>query len=292
MLHENLKALRKAAGISQEELAIRLHVVRQTISKWEKGLSVPDAQMLIRIAEVFDVPVSELLGAGFESRAEQSPVAEQLSRINKQLAIRNRRARRIWKVVAGVVIAIIVVNVLLMVLSIAAYSVYSDAPAITETETIADQPERRFADRQFFARQYFFRGASRRAAAREAESMKRLRSSRTAAHSASAPTNHQIGQPRQKCSTSSSTTAICPTGWNSMSRSRLSSRLPSHRKKRIRRSPLSIKRPAHSVGRSIFSIHSAVNRSAARAAEEQRCIRSSAKAAAPRPTRSGDSAAL
>ncbi|MDD6888538.1 MAG: helix-turn-helix transcriptional regulator [bacterium] len=140
MLHENLKALRKAAGISQEELAIRLHVVRQTISKWEKGLSVPDAQMLIRIAEVFDVPVSELLGAGFEGRAEQSPVAEQLSRINEQLAIRNRRARRIWKVVAGVVIAIIVVNVLLMVLSIAAYSVYSDAPAITETETIADQP--------------------------------------------------------------------------------------------------------------------------------------------------------
>ncbi|MGN0784514.1 MAG: helix-turn-helix domain-containing protein [Candidatus Aphodomorpha sp.] len=140
MLHENLKALRKAAGISQEELAIRLHVVRQTISKWEKGLSVPDAQMLIRIAEVFDVPVSELLGAGFESRAEQSLVAEQLSRINEQLAIRNRRARRIWKVVAGVVIAIIVVNVLLMVLNIAAYSVYSDAPAITETETIADQP--------------------------------------------------------------------------------------------------------------------------------------------------------
>ena len=140
MLHENLKALRKAAGISQEELAIRLHVVRQTISKWEKGLSVPDAQMLIRIAEVFDVPVSKLLGAGFESRAEQSPVAEQLSRINEQLAIRNRRARRIWKVVAGVVIAVIVVNVLLMVLSIAAYSVYSDAPAITETESIADQP--------------------------------------------------------------------------------------------------------------------------------------------------------
>lgn len=124
MLHENLKALRKAAGISQEELAIRLNVVRQTISKWEKGLSVPDAEMLIRIAEVFEVSVSELLGAGFESRAEQPSVAEQLSRINEQLAIKNRRARRIWRIIAGVVITVVVVNVLLIVLSFAAFSAY------------------------------------------------------------------------------------------------------------------------------------------------------------------------
>lgn len=39
MLNENLQALRKAKGLSQEELAERLHVVRQTVSKWEKGVS-------------------------------------------------------------------------------------------------------------------------------------------------------------------------------------------------------------------------------------------------------------
>ena len=63
MFHENLKALRKDRGLSQEELAVRLNVVRQTISKWEKGLSVPDAAMLIRLAEVLDTTVSRLLGA-------------------------------------------------------------------------------------------------------------------------------------------------------------------------------------------------------------------------------------
>ena len=62
MFSENLKALRKQKGFSQEELATRLHVARQTISKWEKNLSVPDADTLIRLAEILEVSVSELLG--------------------------------------------------------------------------------------------------------------------------------------------------------------------------------------------------------------------------------------
>ena len=66
MLNENLKILRKNKGYSQEQLAVRLNVVRQTVSKWEKGLSVPDAQMLMEIAEVFSVSVNELLGNDFE----------------------------------------------------------------------------------------------------------------------------------------------------------------------------------------------------------------------------------
>ncbi len=48
MLNENIKAIRKSKGLSQEELAIRLNVVRQTISKWEQGLSVPYADFHIR----------------------------------------------------------------------------------------------------------------------------------------------------------------------------------------------------------------------------------------------------
>ena len=70
MLNENIKNLRKAKGISQEELAIRLNVVRQTVSKWERGLSVPDSGMLISLAEELDTSVSVLLG---EDVAEPSP---------------------------------------------------------------------------------------------------------------------------------------------------------------------------------------------------------------------------
>ena len=62
MLSENIRTFRKSKGLSQEELAIRLNVVRQTVSKWEQGLSVPDADMLISLSEVFETPVSTLLG--------------------------------------------------------------------------------------------------------------------------------------------------------------------------------------------------------------------------------------
>lgn len=93
MLNENIKNLRKAKGISQEELAIRLNVVRQTVSKWERGLSVPDSGMLISLAEELDTSVSVLLG---EDVAEPSPddelnlksISERLEAINLQLAKR------------------------------------------------------------------------------------------------------------------------------------------------------------------------------------------------------------
>ena len=62
MLNDNIKHLRKTKGLSQEELAIKLSVVRQTVSKWENGISVPDAEMLIKIAEVLDTTVNILLG--------------------------------------------------------------------------------------------------------------------------------------------------------------------------------------------------------------------------------------
>lgn len=61
MLSENIKKLRKSKGLSQQELAVELNVVRQTLSKWENGLSVPDADMLISLSNIFDVPVSSLL---------------------------------------------------------------------------------------------------------------------------------------------------------------------------------------------------------------------------------------
>ena len=60
MLKENIKTIRKAKGLSQEELAIKLNVVRQTISKWEQGLSVPDSEMLVTLSEVLETPLSTL----------------------------------------------------------------------------------------------------------------------------------------------------------------------------------------------------------------------------------------
>ena len=142
MFKENLKTLRKSKGLSQEELATRLNVVRQTISKWEKGLSVPDADLLIRISEILEVSVSELLGAKIEKEAEIGAVAEQLSRINEQLAIRNRRSRRLWKIVAIVLIAFVVVGLLLTVLGMTSFSNYKTDTSVVEIidiETDSDE---------------------------------------------------------------------------------------------------------------------------------------------------------
>lgn len=121
MFNENLRNLRKQKGLSQEELADRLHVVRQTISKWEKGLSVPDADLLIRIAEIFETTVSTLLGDTVEPSEDKNIIAQKLEQLNTLLAEKNRRSRRIWKVVAIILISIAVITVLLIVLSISTY---------------------------------------------------------------------------------------------------------------------------------------------------------------------------
>lgn len=142
MFGENLKTLRKQKGFSQEELATRLHVVRQTISKWEKNLSVPDADTLIRLAEILEVSVSELLGAKIESENTASDVAEQLSRINEQLAIKNRRSRRIWKVVAIVLAVIVLINIFIAVffrVPTLNESIQSNQPKITNQTQIIEE---------------------------------------------------------------------------------------------------------------------------------------------------------
>lgn len=114
MLNENIKTLRKTKGLTQDELAIRLNVVRQTVSKWEKGLSVPDAEMLQRIADVFEVNVSQLLGAAISQNENVDIIAEQLSRINEQLIVKNNRSHKIWKTI-GIILAIVIVGQMLLV---------------------------------------------------------------------------------------------------------------------------------------------------------------------------------
>ena len=121
MFADNLKTLRRARGLSQEELAGRLHVTRQTISKWENALSVPDAELLLRLAEELEVPVSRLLGGPVEEEPAPDQVAAHLAELNRLLAERNRRSRRIWRVVAGVLIGIVALYVLLLLLNAAAF---------------------------------------------------------------------------------------------------------------------------------------------------------------------------
>ncbi len=88
MLNENIRAARKTAGLSQEEVAVHCHVVRQTVAKWEKGLSVPDADALVRLAEAVNVPVSQLLGVKEKFAASPDMLAEELARVNTELAQR------------------------------------------------------------------------------------------------------------------------------------------------------------------------------------------------------------
>lgn len=115
MFGENLKAMRKAKGYTQQELAMKLNVVRQTVSKWEKGLSVPDAEILVEIADVLDTDASVLLGKEVSDEESRDEVALQLAKISEQLAIKNRKSKRIWKAVGIILLVIIIFNILLMI---------------------------------------------------------------------------------------------------------------------------------------------------------------------------------
>lgn len=114
MLHENLQALRKAKGLSQEELAERIHVVRQTVSKWEKGLSVPDADLLIRLAGALDTSVSALLGDTIEPEEmpKMQQLSEKLAHLNEELARQKKHSRR-WHLTLFFLAAIAALGILL-----------------------------------------------------------------------------------------------------------------------------------------------------------------------------------
>ena len=92
MISEKIRQYRHQKGMSQEEVAVRLHVVRQTVSKWEKGLSVPDADMVMQLAALLEVPVTALLGMDEEAQAEANLAAE-LARLNEELAAKKQREK-------------------------------------------------------------------------------------------------------------------------------------------------------------------------------------------------------
>ena len=123
MLNENIKAIRKSKGLSQQELAIKLNVVRQTVSKWETGMSVPDSDMLISISEVLETPVSILLGETIvETKiSDLEVISEKLEIINLQLA-QKKIARR--KIIQGLLIILCAVIVIISAVLIELNSPY------------------------------------------------------------------------------------------------------------------------------------------------------------------------
>jgi len=120
MLCDNLRKLRRAKGLSQEELAVKLNVVRQTVSKWEQGSSVPDSEMLLRIAAELDATVNVLLGDTVD--AEESPdlktIAAKLEVLNEQFAKRNETRRKVWRVIFIAVGALALFSLIQMVIKV------------------------------------------------------------------------------------------------------------------------------------------------------------------------------
>ena len=123
MLNENIRKYRKECGLSQEEMAVKLHVVRQTISKWETNLSVPDADMFIEIAKLLQVSVEQLLDY---SGKDNLSVDTELARLNEELAKHIKEERRLqlyhqkrnlilYLLIASLTIALVVKNTFLSI---------------------------------------------------------------------------------------------------------------------------------------------------------------------------------
>lgn len=135
MFAENLKKIRKDKGYTQEILAEKLNVVRQTVSKWEKGLSLPDVDMLSKIANVLETDVNILLD-GQITTTDQSEIVKQLAKINEQLTIKNRRYKKIMKTIAIILLIIVIFCILLVILNIGTFISISNSETTTTVETM------------------------------------------------------------------------------------------------------------------------------------------------------------
>lgn len=131
MFHINLKEIREEKGLTQEQLAKEINVVRQTVSKWERGLSMPDVDLLMKIAQTLDCTIDRLLGCS--ENVDMSELAIQLAMLNQQFSIKNKREEKIWgiatlllKIIAGIFIAWITFILLAIIFSFIMFSGFRD----------------------------------------------------------------------------------------------------------------------------------------------------------------------
>lgn len=139
MLGENIKTLRQQKGYSQNTLAEQLNVVRQTISKWEKGLSVPDADMLEKLANLFEVPVTTLLGSSIQVEKENegyNEVAKQLAILHEQLVKQSRFRKKVIKTIFIIFVLIPISLIFLTIISVFSFRAYINSSADTYTARI------------------------------------------------------------------------------------------------------------------------------------------------------------
>ncbi len=123
MLSDKLKNLRQQKGITQEEAAKQLNVVRQTLSKWEKGTSIPDANTLMKIAKLYGVGINELLDINdSQEEATQKSILETLTVLNEKIEIRNRRWKILWRIIMVIGIVIVLWGISGMIYGIVNYN--------------------------------------------------------------------------------------------------------------------------------------------------------------------------
>ena len=108
--HNKLYNLRKQKGLSQEELANRLNVSRQTISKWEVGDSTPDMEKLIAISDMFDISLDELvMDKAPMPRAETLSKSEIVGELkDKILSDESKKRTKKWVKIAAIILGVIV----------------------------------------------------------------------------------------------------------------------------------------------------------------------------------------
>lgn len=112
---ENLRVFRKQKEFSQEYLAEKMNVSRQTISKWENGTAMPDLKKLTDLASLFDVSMDELLGTSapdYKTSVPDNAELENLKQAFDEYKIKNKKTTIIFGVVSTVlVVALIVATV-------------------------------------------------------------------------------------------------------------------------------------------------------------------------------------
>lgn len=139
MLHERLKLMRKKKGLTQEELATHLNVTRQTISKWEKGYSLPDAEMLIKIAHALNVSVDELLDTTSDNPEKKAQLANELALINEKLALKDRQSKRIIKALLAVLVLSIILCIIWVCWGVSGMRNVENPPAYVKIDGVEQE---------------------------------------------------------------------------------------------------------------------------------------------------------